>query len=350
MADAARGPSRIEAVCQGIGTLVEIVIVSRFVDSNAPQDDAGMIPVAADHAADVIDRDLLPGFVADMLPAGNLFQNKESPFVAGIQEMPGLRIVRGAHDVALEIVPQDAGIAALGAAGHRLSDERKGLMTVEAAQLHDSTIQFEAVVGELCFAESNRAFVLIHQLCSAQKADMDGIEIRMREVPQFDRAEAVQVHDVGRGVRRCLRRRNFLRAFGDHTLAIAELHLQREGFVRCLEMLKEAIHIQGWMLGESIFGLCKNILNKRAGNDAQRNFAVDASESEVVDLMAKRWNIRPLGGVHIYSEHIFSAKVDVRCQIEKEWRVAAIVFAKTRAIDPDRGGGHDSLEVNENVV
>jgi len=216
-----------------------------------------MIPVAADHAADVIDRDLLPGFVADMLPAGNLFQNKESPFVAGIQEMPGLRIVRGAHDVALEIVPQDACIAALRAARHRLTDERKGLMTVEAAELDDFAIQLEAVVGELRFAESNRAFVLIHQKCSAQEAHMDGVQIRMRKIPQFDRAEAVQVHGMGHGLGRCVRRRNFLRAFGNHTLAIAEFHLQSEGFVRRLEVLKEAIHIQGWMPGENIFGLGK---------------------------------------------------------------------------------------------
>ncbi len=37
--------------------------------------------------------------------------------------MAGLRIVRGAHDVAFEFVAQDACIAALGAARHRLSAE-----------------------------------------------------------------------------------------------------------------------------------------------------------------------------------------------------------------------------------
>ena len=55
--------------------------------------------------------------------------------------MAGLRIVRGAHDVAFEFMAQDARIAALGAARHRLSHERKGLMTVEAAQVGDFAIQ-----------------------------------------------------------------------------------------------------------------------------------------------------------------------------------------------------------------
>jgi len=43
-----------------------------------------MIPVAADHAADVINGDQLPGLVADVLPAGNLFEDEKADFVASI--------------------------------------------------------------------------------------------------------------------------------------------------------------------------------------------------------------------------------------------------------------------------
>jgi hypothetical protein len=32
-----------------------------------------MIPVAANHAADIVDGNVLPGFIADVLPAGNFF-------------------------------------------------------------------------------------------------------------------------------------------------------------------------------------------------------------------------------------------------------------------------------------
>ena len=57
-----------------------------------------MIPVAANHAGDVVDRDQLPGFVADVLPARNLFEDEKAHFVAGIEEMTGSAIPEGAPD------------------------------------------------------------------------------------------------------------------------------------------------------------------------------------------------------------------------------------------------------------
>ncbi len=75
-----------------------------------------------------------------MLPAGNFFEDKEAHFVAGVQEMARLRIVRGAHDVALEFVAEDARIAALGAAGHGLANEGERLMAVEATELDDLAV------------------------------------------------------------------------------------------------------------------------------------------------------------------------------------------------------------------
>ena len=51
----ARLPRRIQFVRHGIRLHVEVVVVSRLVDAHAPQNDAGMIPVAADHAAHVVD-------------------------------------------------------------------------------------------------------------------------------------------------------------------------------------------------------------------------------------------------------------------------------------------------------
>ena len=117
VANASGLPRRVELMRERVGARVEIVIVSRFVDAHAPQDDGGMVPVAADHAADIVDGDILPGFVSDVLPAGNLFENEQADLVAGIKKMTRLRIVRCADDVALELVAQDLCVAALGAAG-----------------------------------------------------------------------------------------------------------------------------------------------------------------------------------------------------------------------------------------
>ena len=108
----------VESVGEGVGAGVKVVVVTRLVDADAPENDGGVVPVAADHAANVVDGNLLPFFVAYVLPAGNLFEDEQADLVATVEEVAGLRIVRGADDVAMEVFAQDVGIFALYAAGH----------------------------------------------------------------------------------------------------------------------------------------------------------------------------------------------------------------------------------------
>ena len=68
-------------------TLLEVLVVLGLVDAHTPENDAGMVPIAANHAADIVNGDLLPRFIADVLPAGDLFQDEKPHFVAGIEEM-----------------------------------------------------------------------------------------------------------------------------------------------------------------------------------------------------------------------------------------------------------------------
>jgi hypothetical protein len=121
-----------------------------------------MIPVAADHAADVIDGDQFPGFIPDVLPARNFFEHQKTEFVAGVEKMAGLRIVRSADDIALEFAAKNVRISALDAARHGLSGKGERLMTVKAAQLDDFAVQFETVISELGFSKANGARVAIH--------------------------------------------------------------------------------------------------------------------------------------------------------------------------------------------
>ena len=72
---------------------VEIVIVLRLVDTHAPENDRRMIPVATHHAFNVIDRQIFPAGVADMLPTRNLLKHKQAVFVAGVKKVRRLRIV-----------------------------------------------------------------------------------------------------------------------------------------------------------------------------------------------------------------------------------------------------------------
>src|SRR5258707_804861 len=133
-------------------------------------------------------------------------------------------------------------------------------------------------------------------------------------------------------------------------LTVAQRDFQTERLMRWFQMLQKAIHFEGWMSAEDIFGFGKNVFEESAGNDAQRNFAIDAAESEVVDLVAEGWDVRTLGGVDIHGEHVFAIEIDVRGEIERERCVATFVFAEARAINPDSGGGHDAFEVDKNVA
>ena len=72
-----------------------------------------MVPVATDHAPDIVDGDLLPGLVPNVLPARDLFQNEKADFVAGVKKMARLGIMRGADDVAPEFFTEDVRVAAL---------------------------------------------------------------------------------------------------------------------------------------------------------------------------------------------------------------------------------------------
>ncbi|MCY1312226.1 hypothetical protein D9M70_626290 [compost metagenome] len=94
-------PRRVEFTRQPVGLDVEIVGILRLVDAHAPDDDRRVVPVALDHAADVLDRLLLPGPTADMLPAGDFLEDEQADAVAMVEKPLGLRIVRGADKVAM---------------------------------------------------------------------------------------------------------------------------------------------------------------------------------------------------------------------------------------------------------
>src|SRR5580704_3994487 len=83
----------IKLVSHGVGSRVEVVIVARLVYTHAPKNNRGMVPVATNHAADVIDRDVLPRMIADVLPARNLFEHKQANLVAGVEKVVRLRVV-----------------------------------------------------------------------------------------------------------------------------------------------------------------------------------------------------------------------------------------------------------------
>ena len=76
-----------------------------------------------------------------MLPAGNLLEHQQANLVAAIEEVARLRIVRGADNIAVEILAKDFGILPLYARRHGLAGKRKCLVTIQSAQLHDFAVE-----------------------------------------------------------------------------------------------------------------------------------------------------------------------------------------------------------------
>src|SRR5665213_2631863 len=135
-----------------------------------------MIPVAANHSADIVDRYLLPWLWSNVLPTGNLFENKKTDLVTAIQKMSGLRVMRGANDIAVHPLTQDLRILTLHASGHRLPDERKGLVAVKAAQLDDLAVEREALVSEHRLTEANATSIFVDHLAGANQPYMNTVK------------------------------------------------------------------------------------------------------------------------------------------------------------------------------
>jgi hypothetical protein len=73
--------------------------------------------------------------------------------------------------------------------------------------------------------------------------------------------------------------------------------------------LDEACHVERWMLAQDILGLRDDILDVGGWDDAQRYFAINSAEREVINAIAKGRNIRALGRIDVHSEQIVSVKI-----------------------------------------
>src|SRR5215471_1815400 len=132
-----------------------------------------MIPVATNHALDIVHRQILPARIADVLPTGNLFQYQQSIFIAGVKKVGRLRIMRRANDIAVEIPAQNPGVAALDSGRHCLANKRKGLMTIQAAELQMLTIEKETFGRKARLAKADARIVLIDDPIAIRQSHAD---------------------------------------------------------------------------------------------------------------------------------------------------------------------------------
>ncbi len=105
---------------------------------------------------------VFPGLIADVLPAGNFFKNKQAEFVAGVEKMRRLRIMRRADDVAFQLFFDYLGILPLPAFRHRLADIWIRLVAVEAAKLDVFAVEVKPFGRKFCFAETDTGVKMVY--------------------------------------------------------------------------------------------------------------------------------------------------------------------------------------------
>src|ERR1700722_7738820 len=309
-----------------------------------------MVPVAFNYAPHTVDRNLLPSFVANVLPARNFLQHQQSKLVARIQKVPRLRIVRRSYNVAFQLVSQDLRIAPLYSSRHGLPHEWKSLMPVQSAQLDHLAIELEAVVGELRFAETNNTRDAIYLLTPAPQRHFNFVQIWMHQIPEFDGTEIRESNGMHTVFGGGTRRRNILRTFLHHPIAIAQHSFHPQRFSRSIQMLNVTIDIHTGMLAQYIFRLRKNVLDVGPWDNAQPDFAINSAKCQIINFISERRNIRTLAGIQIYRQHIVTVKIEMRRQLKRKWRISALVFSESRTVNPNSRGGHRSFKVDKHML
>ncbi len=120
---------------------------------------------------------------ADVLPARNLFKHQQADLVTPVQKVGGLRVVRGANQVALEHVFHDVGIFGLGALAHGVAHVGVALVAVEAADFERLAVKEETFGGEARSAKAEAGAVLVAAGAGVQR-DAGHIEHRAVQLPQ----------------------------------------------------------------------------------------------------------------------------------------------------------------------
>ncbi len=86
-----------------------------------------------------------------------------------------------------------------------------------------------------------------------------------------------------------------------------------------------------------------------SGTTRSCDAAIDAAESQVVDVFAKGRNVAALRRVQFHRDHIVAAVLQVRRDLETERRVTALVLVELVPVHGDRGGGHGTGEIQEDA-
>src|SRR5215813_10543106 len=106
--------------------------------------------------------------------------------------MRRLGIVRGAHDVALQLFAENPGIAPLYACGHGLAHKWKSLVTIQAAEFKVLAIKEKAFRREAGLAKADVSVVAIEYGASIHQLDSHAVKSWLVDTPQINCGKTLQ--------------------------------------------------------------------------------------------------------------------------------------------------------------
>src|ERR1019366_4641034 len=92
------------------------------------------------------------------------------------------------------------------------------------------------------------------------------------------------------------------------------------------------------------------VVDERFRDDAELDVAVDAAEGQIVDIQSEGRDVGALRGVQFHGDDVVGIELEVRRELEAEWRIAALVLVELVPFYGDRGGGHGAAEVQKDAL
>ena len=337
-------PRAVQLTRHGVGALIERVVVHGFVDAHAPEDDGRMVAVLPHHVLGIAHRLLLPVRIPDVLPAGDLGEYQQSQFVAAVDKMLRLGIVRGAHGVEPQLALENVGIQPLHRARHRVADVRIALVAVEPDQLQFPAIEVKPVCGEHRAAEAEGRLRAVEHGFALPQLGHERVERGAERVPQL-RAGQLQVERRGllqiegnvghRGdlfgqdpfaEEHLLAQGKFLViawlcAVEPHTAVDGSCKGHGAGSLRAGPALQQALPLRDLRQNE-------HIVDPALLLDLQSNLTVKPAVGHIVDHIAERWDVLLLPAVHADGQQRLAAVGKRIGQLHAEGRVAAVVLGE----------------------
>ena len=323
----------VQAARHGVGAGVEVVVVLRLVDAHAPDDDGGVVPVALDHAAHVFHRLVLPSLATDVLPARDLFKHQQADLVAAVQKVGGLRVVRGAHQVALEHVFHHVSVFFLRALAHGVAHVGEALVAVQAADLDVFVIEEKALGGEARSAKAEAGAELV----AVVQGGAHQVQLGCVQLPELEAGQLLEVrfkasvrHDHGL----------LLEHLAIH---VAEFH---HGFAADSSVGgvgDETLDSHALGVRQFVGSFHLEVGNRHRVGYLQPHIAVDAGVGEVIDLAAEGGNLGVLAAVHLHGDEVV-AFFEQTGEAGVERGVAVFVGRHLLAVDPDHAVGHGAIK------